>query len=86
MPPQEEEHGVLVGDLLDQPHVMRQDGLVALIPAQTPKYKRQAANLRFDFSSVFRRELIRRHFVAVLVILFLLVTTLGPLVLNELEI
>ena len=87
LPPQEEEHGVLVGDLLDQPHVMRQDGLVALIPAQTPKYKRQAANLRFDFSSVFRRELIRRHLVAVLAAtLFLLMTTLGPLVLNELEI
>ena len=88
LPPQEEEHGVLVGDLLDQPHVMRQDGLTALLPAQTQKYKRQVVvNLRFEFSFVFRRELIRRHLVAVLAAtLFLLMTTLGPLVLNELEI
>ena len=48
---QEEEHGVLVGHLLDQPHVMRQEGLVALVPAPTPKYKRQVAN--FSTSSAF---------------------------------
>ena len=48
---QEEEHGVLVGHLLDQPHVMSQEGLVALVPAPTPKYKRQVAN--FSTSSAF---------------------------------
>ena len=81
---QEEENGVLVGHLLDQPHVMRQEGLVALIPAPTPKYKRQVANLSTSSAFVFRRELRRRHLIVVLAATsFLLGTTLGPLVLNE---
>ena len=84
---QEEEHGVLVGHLLDQPHVMRQEGLVALVPAPTPKYKRQVANFSTSSAFVFRRELRRRHLIVVLATAsFLLRITLGPLVLNVLGI
>ena len=54
MPPQEEEHGVLVGDLLDQPHVMRQDELALLVPAPTPKYKRQVTKFGFEFYISFQ--------------------------------
>ena len=55
-PPQEEEHGVLVGNLLDQPHVMRQDGLAALVPAPTPTYERQVVNLSFELCSCFQER------------------------------
>ena len=54
MLPQEEEHGVLVGDLLDQPHVIRLDGLAPLVPAPTPKYKRQVTKFSFEFYFCFQ--------------------------------
>ena len=65
---------------------MRQEGLVMVTPIQAPaqKYKRQVTTFSTSSAFVIRSELRRRHLIAIVFAAsFLLLTALGPFVLNE---